>query len=159
MSGPNSESRARKSIAATRRWALSSPEERQSQTRRAREAFYGKFLAQVDDAVPGLSDPERHRRANALMRAHFSELRLRKRNDPPMPLSPEGTVRQSPIGKQHGASNDGSSHTMESSGRAAGADMTGPTTRVEVGRAEPPLERGEARSMSAEANCHGGDDR
>lgn len=77
MSEPSSLARTRKSIAARRRWALSSPEERQSQTRRAREAFYERFLAQVDEAVPGLTETERHRRAGVLMSAHFQEMRVK----------------------------------------------------------------------------------
>ena len=79
MRDPSSITRARKSIAAQRRWALSTPEQRQKQTQRAREAFYAKFLAQVDEAVPGLTETERHRRAGVLMSAHFQEMRIRSR--------------------------------------------------------------------------------
>jgi hypothetical protein len=77
MRDPSSIARARKSIAAQRRWALSTPEQRQKQTQRAREAFYAKFLAQVDEAVPGLTETERHRRAGVLMSAHFQEMRVK----------------------------------------------------------------------------------
>lgn len=79
MSDPNSIGRAKKSIAAQRRWALSTPEQRQKQTQRARDAFYRKFLTQVDEAVPGLTETERHRRAGVLMSAHFQEMRLKSR--------------------------------------------------------------------------------
>lgn len=77
MGDPDSIGRARKSIAAQRRWALSTPAQRQKQTQAAREAFYAKFLTQVDEAVPGLTETERHRRAGVLMSAHFQEMRIR----------------------------------------------------------------------------------
>jgi len=40
----------------------------------ARAGFLARFLREVDAASPGLADPERQRRAHALLRAHMSRL-------------------------------------------------------------------------------------
>jgi hypothetical protein len=45
-------------------------------TNAARAAFLGGFLVKVDEQFPGLSEPERRRRAEALKKAHFARLAL-----------------------------------------------------------------------------------
>lgn len=43
-------------------------------TAKARAAFLSRFLAQVDEAQPGLPEGERQRRARALLKAHMAKL-------------------------------------------------------------------------------------
>jgi hypothetical protein len=45
-------------------------------TANARAGFLAKFLAQVDATTPGLSEAERVRRAEHLLRAHMKRLAL-----------------------------------------------------------------------------------
>jgi hypothetical protein len=46
-------------------------------TANARAGFLARFLRQVDEASPGLSEGERVRRAEHLLRAHMQRLALR----------------------------------------------------------------------------------
>lgn len=42
----------------------------------AREGFLRRFLTEVDAASPGLPEPERQRRAQALLKAHMCRLAM-----------------------------------------------------------------------------------
>ena len=60
-------------IAAHSKWAVTNP---QQGTEKARAAFLQRFLAEVDEASPGLPKLERLRRAEHLKSAHFARLAL-----------------------------------------------------------------------------------
>lgn len=70
----NSEQRRlRASLAAHEMHARHDPQEI---TAGARAGFLAKFLREVDATAPGLSEPERLRRAEHLLRAHMRRLAL-----------------------------------------------------------------------------------
>lgn len=60
--------------AAHTRWAFEP--DRAAATLKARKAASDRFLKQIDDALPGLPDSERYRRAESLQKAHFQKMAL-----------------------------------------------------------------------------------
>ena len=66
-------------LGAARRWAKAPRlTDRQPQTVKARAAFWARFLRQVDEQTPGLTELERIEAALRLRDAYYAELRLRR---------------------------------------------------------------------------------
>jgi hypothetical protein len=76
----------RKSVAAQRRWALASDEERQAITAEAHKSYLGRFLDQVPASV---TDPEKRlERARILHRAYMRELAINRHYGPSKATKP-----------------------------------------------------------------------